>query len=113
MAAACCHLMNLQQEDYWANTDTHCSHVNVGAGSDISIAELAGLIARVTGFEGKIEFDSSMPDGTPRKLLDVSRLGRLGWKAAIGLEQGVEASYQWMIRHWEEISTGSAGEQAE
>ena len=113
MAAACCHLMKLPQERYWTHTGTHCSHVNVGAGSDIRIAELAELIAGVTGFKGTIEFDSSMPDGTPRKLLDVSRLGRLGWKAAISLEQGVQASYQWMVQHWDEISTGSGGEQAE
>lgn len=113
MAAACIHLMRLPQEIYWGHADIHCSHVNVGTGSDISIAELTELIARVTGFEGRIEFDPSMPDGTPRKLLDVGRLSRLGWNAAIGLEQGIQASYQWMIRHWDEISAGSGGEQGE
>jgi nucleoside-diphosphate-sugar epimerase len=76
----------------------------VGCGSDVSIAELAELIAEVSGFEGRIAFDTSQPDGTPRKLLDVGRLRSLGWEAAIGLEEGIRATYDWMIAHWDRIA---------
>ena len=69
--------------------------INVGVGEDISIKELAELIQRITGFEGKIEWDSSKPDGTPRKLLDVSRITNLGWKAQISLEDGIRSTYEW------------------
>jgi GDP-L-fucose synthase len=69
--------------------------VNVGTGSDITIAELAALIARITGFRGRLEHDLSKPDGTPQKLLDVRRLNALGWTAKIGLEEGVRATYEW------------------
>ena len=69
--------------------------INVGVGEDIPIKELAELIKEVVGFEGVIEWDSSKPDGTPRKLLDVSRINSLGWKPAIGLEEGIRATYQW------------------
>ncbi len=100
MADACFHLMNLPPERYWSAVTEHCSHVNVGCGSDISVAELAGLIASITGYEGAIEFDTSMPDGTPRKLLDVSRLESLGWKAGIPLEQGIRATRDWMVEYW-------------
>lgn len=99
MAAACCHLVNLPPETYWSAVSDHSSHVNVGCGNDVSIAELASLIASVCGFEGSIEFDPAMPDGTPRKLLDVSRLEALGWTATIPLEQGIRATRQWMLEH--------------
>jgi GDP-L-fucose synthase len=104
MAAACIHLLELAPETYWAVASERLSHINVGSGSDISIAELGELVARVTGFTGATEFDTSMPDGTPRKLLDVSRLRRLGWEATIGLEAGLRQTYDWMTRHWSEIS---------
>jgi GDP-L-fucose synthase len=67
--------------------------INVGTGSDMAIRDLAGLVSRVVGYDGKIEWDSAKPDGTPRKLLDVSRLHSLGWKAAIDLEQGIRMTY--------------------
>lgn len=101
MAAASCHLMGLSPETYWSAVTEHCSHVNVGCGSDIRIAELAQIIASICGFEGTIDFDQSMPDGTPRKLLDVSRLTSLGWTAEIPLEQGIRATRQWMLEHCE------------
>ena len=104
MAAACCHLMGLSAESYWSVASDRCSHVNVGSGIDISIAELADLVAGVTGFKGKIGYDPEMPDGTPRKLLDVSRLEALGWRAGITLEQGVRRTCDWMVGHWNEIS---------
>ena len=71
--------------------------VNVGVGEDISIAELAELVQRVVGFEGRIVLDPSKPDGTPRKLLDVSRLHELGWCARIGLEEGIRQTYAWFL----------------
>jgi GDP-L-fucose synthase len=77
---------------------THYSgeeHVNVGSGSDLTILELAKLIARVVGFTGEISTDRSKPDGTPRKLLDTSKLRSLGWQPKIGLEEGLASTYQW------------------
>ena len=73
--------------------------LNVGVGEDLSIAELAELVARVVGYAGQIRYDRSRPDGTPRKLLDVSRLHALGWRARIGLEDGVRATYDWYCDH--------------
>lgn len=96
MAAACVHIMDLPESRYWSAVSDHSSHVNVGCGTDISIAGLAELIARVTGFDGQIEYDPSMPDGTPRKLLDVSRLRSLGWEAGISLQDGIDDTFQWM-----------------
>jgi GDP-L-fucose synthase len=71
--------------------------VNIGVGEDISIAELAELIREVVGYEGELRFDRSKPDGTPRKLLDVSRLHSLGWQAAIPLREGIEQTYRWYV----------------
>lgn len=84
LAAACVHLMDTYNEAGW---------LNIGTGEDLSIRELAELIAEVVGYEGALKFDPSMPDGTPRKLLDVSRVNALGWKAAIGLREGIESVY--------------------
>jgi GDP-L-fucose synthase len=74
-------------------------HLNVGVGEDISVRELAELIAKVVGWRGEFAFDTSMPDGTPRKLLDVSRLASLGWKASIGLPEGIRQTYRWYLEH--------------
>ena len=71
--------------------------VNIGVGSDITIGELAQLVAGVVGFKGEVIFDSSKPDGTPRKLLDVSRLRGLGWRAKIGLQEGIKQTYEWYL----------------
>ena len=79
--------------------------VNVGWGRDISILELAELVKRVVGFEGTIELDSSKPDGTPRKLLDTSRLSSLGWSPSIGLEEGISHTYEWYVAHAKHSST--------
>jgi GDP-L-fucose synthase len=108
MADACVHLMELAPATYWSVASDRCSHVNVGSGADISIAELAGLIGRICGFAGTVEFDASMPDGTPRKLLDVSRLRALGWEARIGLEDGIQHTYDWMKSHWEQVTAAAA-----
>lgn len=73
--------------------------INVGSGTDLSIKELALLIKKVVGFEGELEFDSSKPDGTPRKLMDVSRLANAGWRYSIGLEEGIRSTYCWFLEH--------------
>ena len=99
MARACVHVMGLPDAVYAAHTDPMLSHINVGAGVDVSIAKLAHAIRRVVGFQGRIEFDTSRPDGTPRKLLDVSRLNDLGWKAEIGLQEGLTSTYAWFLEH--------------
>ena len=94
LADAAIHIMNLSQEDYKKNTNQTLSHINVGYGEDISILDLAKLIASVIGFDGEIKFDSSKPDGTPKKLLDSSLLNSLGWSASIGLEDGLKMTYE-------------------
>ena len=99
MAAACVHVMELAPEVYRAHTQPMLSHINVGTGQDVTIRELAETIARVTGFGGELVFDPSRPDGTPRKLLDVSRLKALGWEASIGLEEGLRDAYGWYREH--------------
>ena len=78
--------------------------INIGVGADLSISELAKLVASVVGFNGQISFDSSKPDGTPQKLLDVSRLNNIGWKAKIGLEEGLRQTYDWYISRLSSVS---------
>ena len=94
MAAASIHLMNLDSDLYEQHTQPMLSHINVGYGSDVSIAELAVLIGQTVGYKGRITYDSSKPDGTPRKLMDSSRLNALGWKAHITLEEGLVSAYK-------------------
>jgi len=93
MAAASVHIMDLSREAYATQTSAMQSHINVGTGVDTTIGELARLIGRIVGFDGHIVFDTSKPDGTPRKLLDVSRLKALGWAAQVPLEQGLAHTY--------------------
>jgi GDP-L-fucose synthase len=78
------------------------THLNVGTGTDVSIRELAETIADVVGWDGELRFDPAMPDGTPRKLLDVSRLRELGWEAATELRAGIDATYRWFLAHHDE-----------
>lgn len=99
MAAASLFVLDLPSEQYHARTQPMLSHINVGCGKDITILELAQLVARVTGFEGSIETDPSKPDGTMRKLMDVSRLAEMGWMPNIGLEQGLKETYRWFLKH--------------
>ncbi len=100
MADACVFVMDLDDRRYERETRPMRSHINVGTGTDLSIRELAETIAAVVGFEGALHFDTSKADGAPRKLMDVSRLARLGWKARTGLREGLEATHDWMLRHW-------------
>lgn len=97
MAAASVHVMELDRATYQATTQPMLSHINVGTGVDCTIRELAETIAKVTGFTGQLSFDSSKPDGTPRKLMDVARLKALGWQASIGLEEGLRDAYGWYV----------------
>jgi len=93
MAAACLHVMNLNKAIYDQQTNPMLSHINVGCDVDITIAELARLIADCVGFMGQIEFDASKPDGSPRKLMDSSRLKALSWSPKIGLREGLALAY--------------------
>lgn len=103
MAAACLHVMNLDKAIYSEHTQPMMSHINVGTGVDCTIGELAETMRQVVGFEGEIVFDTSKPDGTPRKLMDVSRLERLGWKASVSLQDGLGVTYQWFLEHAAEL----------
>jgi GDP-L-fucose synthase len=101
MADACLHVMSLPDafiDAHFTNYPSPC-FVNVGTGKDCTIKELALLVKEITGFEGSLEFDTSKPDGTALKLLDVSRLEELGWKAKIPLETGVRETYDWFLNH--------------
>ena len=103
MAEASMFVLTLDRETYAANTDPMLSHINVGTGTDVSIFELAQMVAKVTGFTGDILTDPSKPDGTMRKLMDVSRLARMGWRAQISLEQGLSETYDWFLKNAENI----------
>ncbi|MDQ1209265.1 GDP-L-fucose synthase [Acinetobacter baylyi] len=102
MAAASIYVMELDAAAFKANTQPMLSHINVGTGIDCTIRELAETVAKVTGFQGKLSFDATKPDGTPRKLMDVSRLEQLGWKASISLEDGLKSAYQWYLENIEQ-----------
>ncbi len=94
MAAASVHVMNLPKVTYDQHTRPMQSHINVGYGSDITIAELARTVGQVVGYHGQIDFDPSKPDGAPRKLMDSSRLNALGWQATVNLQDGLALAYQ-------------------
>lgn len=101
LATAAVFLMNLPREDWAAQTRPMRSYVNVGTGLDCTIAELAATIANITGFTGRLVFDRNQPDGTPRKLLDISRIKALGWQPQIPLERGLRETYHWLLAHQE------------
>ena len=99
MAAACLHVLGLSKEHYQACTEPMLSHLNVGTGTDVTIRELAETIQKVVGFEGDIVWDSSKPDGSPRKLMDVSKIKSLGWQPQITLTEGLADTYRWFVEH--------------
>lgn len=103
MAAASVHVMQLDDATYQANTQPMLSHINVGTGVDCTIKELTETVAKVVGFNGQIVWDTSKPDGAPRKLLDVSRLKALGWQASIKLEDGLRDAYKWFLENHDYI----------
>ena len=98
MAAASVHVMDLPKAIYDQQTSPMHSHLNVGCGDDITIAELALAVSKATGFQGSIDFDASKPDGSPRKLMDSHRLNALGWQAKVNLDQGLAAAYEDFLR---------------
>lgn len=97
LAAAAVHVISLPADRFWSEVDERNSHLNVGTGSDVSISELAEVLKDVIGLEGALVFDASMPDGTPRKLLEVSSLSGLGWKASVSLQDGLADTYRWFL----------------
>lgn len=99
MAQACLHVMGLSQEEYLGNTEPMLSHINIGSGMEIAIGDLAILMKKVTEFQGEVCFDSTRPDGPPRKLLDISKLSAMGWKHSIELEKGLIRTYQYFCTH--------------
>ena len=103
MASASLYVMDLDEQKYKANTQPMLSHINVGTGEDCSIKELAETLAEVSGFKGNIVFDASKPDGTPRKLMDVSRLRDMGWSYSIPLEDGLRHTYEWYLQHQDDF----------
>jgi GDP-L-fucose synthase len=101
MAAASVHVLLLDEQTYKANTQPMLSHINVGTGVDCTIRELAETMQRVVGFEGKLVFDTTKPDGTPRKLMNVDRLKSLGWQYSIDLDTGLKKTYDWFLNNVE------------
>ena len=99
MAAACLHVMGLERETYAAHTQPMLSHINVGIGKDLAIRDLAKMIGQIVGFAGRIEFDPTKLDGTPRKLMDVSRLLSLGWSPSIDLKEGLKLTYEDFLKN--------------
>ncbi|MDQ6998732.1 MAG: GDP-L-fucose synthase [Mariprofundus sp.] len=97
MAAASLFVLDLPVDAYEANTEAMISHINVGSGQEVSIGDLAKLIAEVVGFTGTISFDTTKPDGAPRKLMDSSRLADMGWQASISLKDGLSDAYRWFL----------------
>lgn len=103
MAEASIFVMNLDKTTYDTCTTPMLSHINVGTGVDVTIKTLAEIIAQAVGYRGQITFDTSKPDGTMRKLMDVSRLSNLGWEAKINLKQGIQSTYQWYLKNRETL----------
>ncbi|MEI7278729.1 GDP-L-fucose synthase [Pectobacterium atrosepticum] len=97
MASASIHVMELDKDVYDSHTDPMLSHINVGTGVDCTIGEMANTMAKVVGYQGQVVFDASKPDGTPRKLMDISRLKKLGWQYKVELEEGLLKTYHWFL----------------
>ena len=95
MAQASLFVLELDEETYKANTQPMLSHINVGTGKDVTIREMAETMKQVVGFKGELTFDTTKPDGSPRKLIDVSRLSNMGWKYSVDLEEGLKKTYKW------------------
>lgn len=100
MAFACVFVMSIDDEVYDTHTQAMLSHINVGTGKDIKISELVEIMKEVVGLKGKIVYQTNMPNGTPRKLLDVSRINAMGWKVSIDLREGISLTYEWFKKNW-------------
>lgn len=105
LALAACFVMQLPAKQYWSRVSPMQSHVNVGFGDDVSIAELAQLIKQTVGYEGVLEFDASKPDGTPKKLMDSRLLNEMGWEAVIALKDGLATTYEDAKKHLEYVNS--------
>lgn len=99
LASACIYLMNLDDVSYKENSNIRLSHINAGSGEECSIKELTSKISTAVGFNGEIHWDRSKPDGTPRKLMDSSKLSNLGWRPSYDLNQGLEKAYHWYLEN--------------
>ena len=97
MAQASLFVLELDEQTYKANTQPMLSHINVGTGKDVTIREMAETMKQVVGYEGNLTFDITKPDGSPRKLIDISRLSNMGWKYSIDLEDGLKKTYKWYL----------------
>jgi GDP-L-fucose synthase len=97
MALASLFVLKLDEKTYKANTKPMLSHINVGTGKDVTIRKMAEIMKQVVGYEGNLTFDTTKPDGSPRKLIDVSRLSNMGWKYNVDLEDGLEKTYKWYL----------------
>jgi len=97
MAEASLFVLELDEKTYQANTKPMLSHINVGTGKDVTIREMAETMKEVVGYKGKLTFDTSKPDGAPRKLIDVTRLEKMGWKYSVDLKEGLEKTYRWYL----------------
>jgi len=98
MAAASLFVLELDEEVYQVNTKPMLSHINVGTGKDVTIREMAEVMKEVIGFKGELIFDTTRSDGTPRKLIDVTRLENMGWRYSIDLREGLEKTYNWYLK---------------
>ena len=103
LAQASVHVLDLPRSDIERATQPMCSHINVGSGTDVTIRELAEQLVALIGYEGELVFDTSRPDGTPRKLLDVSKIASLGWQAGISLEDGLASTYAWYLANEDQL----------
>jgi len=103
MAEACLFVLDMDPKIHAVATTPRRSHLNIGSGEEVSIQELASIIAEVSGFSGQVRFDHAMPDGSPRKLIDSSRLRKLGWRPSVHLKDGLTSTYRWMIENTESI----------
>ena len=99
MADACIHIMKLSKSKINLTTGIKLSHINIGSGQEVTIRELAKIIARITNYNGKIEFDTSYPDGTPRKILNLNKINSLGWQSKINLVDGLKDTYEWFLKN--------------
>jgi GDP-L-fucose synthase len=97
MAAALLFVLELDEKTYQANTKPMRSHINIGTGKDVTIREMAEIMKGVVGFAGELTFDTTKPDGAPRKLIDVTRLKNMGWRYEIDLEEGLKKTYEWYL----------------
>lgn len=108
MAEACLHVMNLEHSVWSSHVDPRLSHLNIGTGEDHSIRQIAEEVARTVGFTGRIVFDTSKPDGAPRKLMSVSKIQALGWKSSISLKAGLKNAYEWFLENRAELPAAVA-----